>query len=122
MRLCGDSWVAAVTDAAQWIATSEATSAAPGDSDVILACNVCANPAPSFHWTLNGQPLPASVTANGSQLHIAHVTGGDFGNYTCVVTNTVNRKECSRSFQVPFYEKGQSKIHLYQHSRDLFKG
>ena len=72
-------------------------------SDITLTCDVCASPTPvKFEWKHNSTVL----NANGNQLVLNNLQLDQFGTYTCIVTNTINNREETRSFEIMLIERG----------------
>ena len=69
---------------------------------VVLPCDVCANPAPTYQWSRNGEDIP---DAESNAFIIMNSTEDDFGNYTCTVTNDI----AVVSFIVDFIPYSKSK-------------
>ena len=86
--------------------TKEVT-AAPSDKDKVLRCDICANPAPVYHWTFKGGALPEGVVPDAHTLTIPVVKMQHFGQYQCVVNNEVAGHQQSVMFPVSFIERGQ---------------
>ena len=69
-----------------------------------LSCNVDSNPTGTFKWKLDGSTLPVE---DGAVLQSASVTAdGDFGNYTCVVSNTIDSQTHQSEFPITLVPRG----------------
>ena len=97
-----------LSDAAVWndIKTHEVT-AAPGDTDRTLTCDICANPPPHYRWTFDSSTLPEGVVSDAHTLTIPTVKLQHFGHYECVVNNIVAGHQQSVMFPVNFIERGK---------------
>ena len=77
----------------------------------MLECEVCANPVPgSYTWLHKGAPLRAGMTQEGSKLKIDTVQEGDFGVFTCKVTNRIDDKDYTNSFDITLTAQGKYQI------------
>ena len=70
-------------------------------------CSVCANPQPSFQWTLKNQTLRDGIIATGNRITLDVVRTEDFGSYMCSVNNEVNGEERSELFHIDLVERGR---------------
>ena len=95
-------------DSAVWndITTKEVT-ATSGDKHKVLTCDICANPPPMYHWTFRRGALPDGVILDAKELTIPVVKIQHFGQYQCVVNNTVAGHPQSVMFPVSLIERGQ---------------
>ena len=74
----------------------------------VLECEVCANPVPSsYTWLHKGAPPRAGMTLEGSKLKIDTVQEGDFGVFTCKVTNRIDTKDYTSSFDITLTAQGE---------------
>ena len=68
-------------------------------SNVTFNCTANGDPAPAVNWTKDGNLLPfnqkvmTNLTTGESQLVITGVTNEDIGQYRCVASNRMGRKE-----------------------------
>ena len=68
-------------------------------SNVTLNCTASGDPAPAVNWTKDDNLLPlnqkvmTNPTTGESQLVITGVTNEDIGQYRCVASNRMGRKE-----------------------------
>ena len=66
---------------------------------VYLSCNVArANPSSEllYEWTF---PYDAGISFNGSSFNISSIALGDYGNYSCSVTNEVGTGSANFTLQ-----------------------
>ena len=64
-------------------------------TEVTLVCDVCANPNPIIEWFL--QADTTSLTT-GENLTITNIQDSNYGNYTCVASNTIQGQVYTESF------------------------
>ena len=61
----------------------------------MLVCDVCANPNPTFEWYFEEDTT--SLT-KGENLTLTNIQDSNYGNYTCVASNTIQGQVYTESF------------------------
>ena len=69
----------------------------------LLSCNVETNIALSYQWKFEGDFLQGETNRT---LHITSVMPEDLGNYTCVVSNTINNQTHQSEFLITLVPRG----------------
>ena len=62
---------------------------------ITLVCDVCANPNPTIKWFFEKETT--SLTT-GENLTLTNIQDSNYGNYTCVASNTIQGQVCTESF------------------------
>ena len=74
----------------------------------VLECEVCGNPAPSSYTWLHRGALPRDgMTLEGNKLKIDTVHEGDFGVFTCKVSNRIDNRDYTSSFDIRLIAQGK---------------
>ena len=60
-----------------------------------LVCDVCSNPNPTIEWYFEGD---ANLLTTGENLTLTNVQDSNYGNYTCVASNTIQGQVYTESF------------------------
>ena len=60
-----------------------------------LMCDVCANPNPNFQWFFEERTI--SLTT-GENLTLTNIQDSNYGNYTCVASNTIQGQVYTEPF------------------------
>ena len=68
-----------------------------------LSCNVDSNPPPTYKWKFKGQLLSGK---SSKFLLVPIVSENDFGNYTCISTNTIRRQTYKVEFSITLVPRG----------------
>ena len=61
----------------------------------MLVCEVCANPSPTIEWYFEEDTTSLST---GEYLTLTNIQDSNYGNYTCVASNTIQGQVCTESF------------------------
>ena len=96
------NFVSIIPDPVMWKSASRNMTSSVGDADVDVVCDVCANPRPTYQWTLNYAPIQAS----SSTIRISRVEPSDFGLYQCTASNTVEGETFTRTFNISLVDSG----------------
>ena len=67
-----------------------------------LSCNVDSNPPATYKWKFKGQ----SLSGSSKFLIIPSVSESDFGNYTCISTNTIKGQTYKVEFPITLVPRG----------------
>ncbi|XP_018598242.2 opioid-binding protein/cell adhesion molecule homolog isoform X1 [Scleropages formosus] len=103
------------------ILSAKGTGAAVGQKGV-LQCEASAVPGPDFHWYREDRRLINGINGikienkgKQSMLVVFNVSESDYGNYTCVATNTLGNTNASMMLYGPGAIHDVSRAQLSQH-------
>ena len=76
--------------------------AAPHGGNITLVCDVCMSPEGHIVWQREGKPITAnhSLSEDARNITVWSLTDEDFGNYTCLVTNSIFGDNITKQFNI----------------------